>query len=307
MNSTRRDFLMKAAVVAASPLMLSTRREQNQSLPISCSSYDWTTFYKRQGTTWWQDPDASALDFVQSGIKAIEPNITTVADAKQMIEVLRRNTIQMPSVYVNSVLHDASEAEKSIALVLSVAEETRKYGTKIVVTNPSPIEWGGKQLKSDAQLVEQARNVERLGSALKKLGMTLAYHTHDMELLAGAREFHHVMQNTSPEYVSFCFDVHWIYRGSQNSQVAVFDVLKLYGSRVIELHIRQSVQGIWSETFGEGDIDYGRFARALKDMKLHPHLVIEQCVEANTPHTMDAVQAHRIDLEEVMNTFQRIF
>ncbi|MDH4090902.1 MAG: sugar phosphate isomerase/epimerase [Cyclobacteriaceae bacterium] len=306
MKSTRRDFLNGFAAFALSPFLLSLRSEQKQSFPISCSTYDWITFYKRQGRTWWQDPEASAQDFLRSGMKAIEPNIGTSAEARQMIDVLGRNDIKMPSVYVNSMLHDASEAEKSMQVVLSIAEETKKYGTKIVVTNPSPIEWGGKGLKSDAQLIEQARNVDRLGSALKKLGITLAYHTHDMELLAGAREFHHVMQNTSPENVSFCFDVHWIYRGSQNSQVAVFDVLKLYGNRVIELHIRQSVNGIWTETFGEGDIDYDRFAKELKDMNLHPHLVIEQCVEANTPDTMDAVQAHRIDFEKVKKTFQQI-
>jgi inosose dehydratase len=47
--------------------------------------------------------------------------------------------------------------------------------------------------------------MESLGRELKKMDMILAYHTHDTEMLAGAREFHHMLQNTSAEHVSFCF------------------------------------------------------------------------------------------------------
>lgn len=65
--------------------------------------------------------------------------------------------------------------------------------------------------------------MEKLGIALRER-ITLAYHTHAPEFLAGAEEFHHVMLNTSPENVSFCFDVHWVFRGSVDSNVAVFDV-----------------------------------------------------------------------------------
>jgi inosose dehydratase len=52
-----------------------------------------------------------------------------------------------------------------------------------------------------------------------------------------AREFHHMMAGTDPDKVSLCLDAHWIYRGSGNSSVALFDVLKLYGSRTREIHL----------------------------------------------------------------------
>jgi inosose dehydratase len=84
--------------------------------------------------------------------------------------------------------------------------------------------------------------------------------------------------------------------------VAVFDVLKLYGKRVVELHVRQSVNGIWSETFGEGDINYPRLVRELKGMNVFPHIVIEQCVEEKTPNTMTGLEAHikdRVVFEKV--------
>ena len=108
----------------------------------------------------------------------------------------------------------------------------------------------------------QAAALDRLGGLLREMGMVLAYHNHDAELRNAAREFHHMLLGTDPQNMAFCMDVHWVYRGSGNSQVAVFDVLRLYGSRIRELHLRQSINGVWTETFCDGDIDYLRSAKA---------------------------------------------
>ena len=308
MYSKRRQFLNTLAVISASPLLTSFKKEEKKSFnfPISCNAYNWTTFYGRQNKKWGEDLDKCMADLAQTGITAYEPGLESAEDVRRLAPFLKKYNLTMPSVYVNSVLHKAEEAEKSIATVLLIADEVVKLGTKIVVTNPSPIKWGGPELKNDAELSVQAKSMEKLGIELKKKGLTLAYHTHDVELRAGAREFHHILQNTTPENVSFCFDIHWVYRGSADSQVAVFDVLKMYGSRVVELHIRQSVNGIWSETFGAGDIDYQRFANELKTLKMRPHLVIEQCVEAKTPNTMDGKQAHIKDLAMIKEVFKPI-
>jgi len=302
MNS-RRKFL--ATVGSASVLpFLAASNKKGLALPISCNTYNWLTFYRREGKEWWQDPEACAKEFLQTGLTAIEPSFTSVEQAAQMIAVFRKYNIQLPSIYVNSLLHKAEESSKSIETVLSIAREVKKYNTRIIVTNPSPLKWGGTEAKSDAELLEQSANMERLGEELRKMDLILAYHTHDTEMLAGAREFHHMLQNTSASNVSFCFDVHWMYRGSQNSTVAVFNTLKMYGNRVVELHLRQSVNGIWSETFREGDIDYVKFAADLEKQKVRPHLVIEQCVEDKSPNTMNAVEAHKIDLAEVRKIFK---
>ncbi len=102
-----------------------------------------------------------------------------------------------------------------------------------------------------------------------------------------------MMVGTDPSYVKLCLDAHWIYRGAGNSSVALFDVLRLYGRRITELHLRQSVDNIWTETFSEGDIDYPRLAKHLLNIGIHPHIVLEQAVEKGTPKTMDTVEAFR--------------
>jgi inosose dehydratase len=302
--TNRRQFLNSVAgFTALTALTAQTPKSKGFKFPISCNAYNWATFYKRQKKTWGENLDACIAEFAKTGIKAYEPGLNNAKETTDLIAVLKKYNIAMPSIYVNSVMHKADEVEKSIQNVLEIAEEAKKYGTKIVVTNPSPIKWNSEELKTDEQLQIQAAAMERLGAALKQKSMILAYHTHAPELLAGAREFHHVMLNTSPQHVSFCFDVHWVFRGSSNSKVAVFDVLKLYAKRIVELHVRQSVDGIWSETFGEGDIDYPRLVRELKAMKVYPHIVIEQCIEDKTPNTMSGVEAHIKDLAIFEKTF----
>jgi inosose dehydratase len=305
MKTTRRDFLKTTAAVSALPFF--TPEWSGPAVapfPIASNSYNWFTFYRRSGKVWGQDWDACMAAYSQTGLQAYEGSFTSVEELNKLAPYLKKYAIQVPSLYVNSILHTTEDSEKSIQTVLAIAAAAKTLGTKIIVTNPSPIRWGGEELKSDEQLRNQASNLEKMGSALRKTGMSLAYHIHDNELKAGAREFHHMMLNTSPERLAFCFDIHWVYRGTQNSEVAVFDVLKLYGKRVIELHIRQSVNGIWSETFGEGDIDYKRLVSEMKKIGIKPHLVIEQCIEEKSPNTLTAEEAHIKDLAAVKEVFK---
>jgi inosose dehydratase len=135
------------------------------------------------------------------------------------------------------------------------------------------------------------------------MDMILAYHNHDIELRNAAREFHHMMVGTDPKYVTLCLDAHWVYRGAGNSAVALFDILKLYGKRVTELHLRQSKENIWTETLSDGDIDYRRVALYLQQFDVKPHIVVEQAVENGTPKTMSTVVAFRKSGEYARQVF----
>lgn len=306
MSQNRRQFLNTLAVSAGAAVLSETARAEPGAPPylLSCNQYSWITFYARDGKDWGKDPDASLAEFASTGLKAYEPAFNTADEVPKLLPVLKKYRLAMPSVYVNTSLHEAAEATKSIESVLSIAEALKPADTKIIVTNPNPIQWGSDKNKSDEQLTEQAKNLDKLGSELKKRSMTLAYHTHDVELRAAAREFHHMLLATDPKNVSLCLDVHWVYRGSGNSQVALFDIVKLYGKRIAELHLRQSKGGIWQETFTEGDIDYPRLAQMLDGHGVKPHLVLEQCLEKTSPKTMDGVQAHKEDLVYVKKVFK---
>lgn len=274
------------------------KKEQNKldkQMPLSTNSYPWGTFYKREGRDYEAELSKAIGEIKQSGADCLEPNLRSLDYVDTLSDELERQGLGMISVYVNSELHDPEKSKASIDWVRAIVRRAKKrMGTRIVVTNPSPIEWGGAQNKNDDQLEVQREALENLGRAIASEGMTLAYHSHDPEFREGAREFHHMLAATNPKYVKLCLDAHWVFRGAGDSNVALHDIVRLYGDRIVELHIRQSEGGIWTETFGDGDIDYGRLTRELVDLGVNPLVTMEQAVESGTAHTMDGLAAHKI-------------
>jgi inosose dehydratase len=277
--------------------------EKTGMLHLASNQYPWGVFYARENRSFEQSLDAGLGEVAASGINGFEPLITGPDHVEQLAPLLRKHTLEMRSLYVNSTLHLADQAAQSIEHILAIARKAKSVGTRIIVTNPNPIRWGGAEAKDDGMLRTQAAALNELGGKLAAMGLTLAYHNHDAELRHAAREFHHMMLGTEPKPVTLCLDAHWIYRGSGNSAVALFDIVKLYGSRVSELHLRQSVSNVWSEVFGNGDIDYPSLARHLLTLGVKPHLVMEQAVEQGTPKTMNAVEAHRKGCEYARRVF----
>jgi inosose dehydratase len=298
-DGNRRQFLQTTLTTAGTTLLGAAMAHAKQTggdskLHLACNQYPWLTFYRRQGRDFLGDLNASISAIATTGVDGYEPLAESPAELDRLATLLRQHRLQMRSLYVNSVLHEPSEAEQSIASVVKIAQRAKQLlDTRIIVTNPSPISWGDGPGKSDDQLRLQAKLLNQLGQQLSAMGLVLAYHNHDAELRHAAREFHHMMIGTDPASVTLCLDAHWIFRGSGNSSVALFDVLRLYGSRVTELHLRQSRDGVWTETFCDGDIDYRAVAAYLVDSGVKPHLVLEQAVEQGTPNTMDAVAGHR--------------
>jgi len=306
MDQNRRRFIRALALSGTAVYLpiTSSWSFSDKKPVIACQHYTWFSFLKREGVSWEEDLDKSFALFLKSGLAVYEPSFKDADQVAPLQKAAGRKGIGVKSMYVNSTLHEEKEVEKSISNILLIAREAMDLGVEIVVTNPSPIQWGNPVDKDDKQLAIQARALDTLGSDLGKLGMKLAYHNHDMEMRQSAREFHHMMLNTDPENVHLCLDAHWIYRGAGNSQAALFDIVKLYANRIVEVHIRQSNNGIWSEVFGRGDIDYPRLASELLNHHLKPHLVLEQGAEKGTPETMGAVEAIMKSLQNATDVFK---
>lgn len=294
--------MVQAAIGACS--VSSLKCFAQQGLHIATNIYPWLKFYEREGKDFNADLDAGLGQIASAGLNGFESIINGPGDIDMLKPLLKKHGLEMRSLYVNSTLHESAKADASIDLIIAIAGKAKQVGTKIIVTNPSPIRWGGPENKDDSQLIVQANAMNKLGKALNERGLVLSYHNHDMEMRNSAREFHHMMVGTDPKVVTLCLDAHWIYRGSGNSAVAMYDILKLYGKRITELHLRQSVDGIWAETFsGKGDIDYSRIAAYLKRLNIRPHITIEQAVEAKSPKTMNATEAHRISAVNARKVF----
>lgn len=303
MPTNRRQFLGRVA--ALTPLTSVLARTQAPApLHLSCNEYTWSVYFGRDNRRFGEHLDTDLAEVAASGLDGFEPSGASVEQITRMGRNLDDRKLEMRSLYVNSELHDPVRAEESIRAVLRIAGAAKALGTRIVVTNPSPLRWGGPENKSDQQLEVQARNLNTLGRELAALGLKLAYHNHDIEIRAAAREFHHMMLGTDPDHVHLCLDAHWVYRGAGNSAVALFDIVRLYAARIVELHVRQSQDGVWTEIFSpRGDVDYPRLVADLVDRNVRPLVVLEQAIESGSPKTLNALEAHRRSVAEARKVF----
>ncbi len=301
----RREFLadtgLAAAAVLCSGIAAQAAAEPADRLHVSINQWSVGSVRRRDKQNAKIAFDDELAGLAAADIDGLEPGLGSADQVDALAAQLAKHGLQLRSIYTGSAVDDPANVDKELDRIIALAKRAKEAGTKIVVTNPRPLP--NRQGKSDEQLRTQAAALNKLGHALAELGVTLAYHNHDVELQYAAREFHHMMVGTDPAALSLCLDAHWVYRGAGHSQVALFDVLKLYGSRVAELHLRQSTGNVWSEAFGDGDIDYRALAGKLLEANVRPLLVLEQGPEGETPQTLEVAAVHRRSAQYVREVF----
>lgn len=254
---------------------------------IGLGVYPLRQHYEAAGSTLDANLDEAFGWVAGAGLMCVETFAESPGQIKSHGEAMRKAGLTGPSVYVNSRLHEDDWKVKADAVVeLAKVAKAELPGCVAVTTNPEPIRWGSSEDKSDEQLRTQAGALRYLHDTLARLGIGLYYHTHDPEMRQGAREFHHCMLSTADKPMRWCLDTHWIYRGCGNSNVAVEDAVKLYGRRIAAMHLRQSKGGVWTETFGDGDVDARSWLSIAKLGGFTGPIYLEQAVEAGTPTTL---------------------
>jgi inosose dehydratase len=63
------------------------------------------------------------------------------------------------------------------------------------------------------------------------------------------------------------------------------------------------MRGVWSESFGEGDLDYSKLANYLCESNLHPYLVVELAYQAKTPYRRSLTENLRMGREYAERVF----
>ena len=312
MEQNRRNFLKNAAVLTGSALLFT---DNSHSMPQSVNNavrvsrpvevfinqYTVSTFYAREGINLMENLNSCFAELEKAGFAGFEASIAKTEEVDVYVNALKKHNLQLRSVYTGGNLHEEAVSGDEIKRVIAIAESAKPAGTKIIVLNPIP-----KSGKSDDELDRQNRNFDILGAELRKMGMVFALHYHTTELEHAAREFHSFMSDTNPKNVSLCYDVHWSYRASNNSAVSAYSHAKLYAGRIAELHLRQSKDGIWTETFEKkADLDYGKTLAILRQSKGfgNCHIVLEQAPEKGTPKTLKPLEIFKQSAEAIQQMF----
>jgi inosose dehydratase len=129
-----------------------------------------------------------------------------------------------------------------------------------------------------------------MGSELAKRSFEFWTHAHAPQMADHAREWRYNLHHTDPKYVWVCLDIDWVYQGGQDPMA----LLREAGHRVASLHLRNSHDKVWLESFTNGDIDYSQIASYLRQINLKPLLVVELAYMKQTVVTRPLVEDLRL-------------
>ena len=114
-----------------------------------------------------------------------------------------------------------------------------------------------------------------------------------------AREWRYFFHHTAAGNVGICLDTHWVYRGGEN----VMEILKEAGTRIGDVHLRNSSGGTWLEELADGDVDYKAVAAGLKRLRYTGWLTVELAWDPQTQQTRPLAE----DLKRSREYAERIF
>jgi inosose dehydratase len=266
---------------------------------LSVEIYIWTQHLASEKKTLAQGVEEVLASFHRAGYRRVELNQDFFKPElrERTLALLAKYNLAPETIYAGTTMHETAAAEKSVKEVLELARLLQPHGTRIIVTNPSPKP--GQAPKTGEELDTQAKYVDQLGAELHQRGIKLALHHHTPELVEHAREWRHLLQHTNPRRVYCCVDVHWAYRGGQE----VMSFIRETGDRLLELHLRNSHQGVWAEDFGPGDIDYQEVADYLRKISFNGYLVVELAYEKNTQITRSLDEDLRLSRQYTEKVF----
>lgn len=260
----RRELLLSAAA----PLLAA------KGLAVA-QAYVWTQELKKRSQSLEQGLPEIFAATKRAGFDQVElmSEFFTPALRDRTVAELSKNGMTAPIVYFGGNLLDSEKAEKTFSTAMDLAAAVRPAGTVALNHNPDPKPQ--KALKTEAELKLQSEWLNRIGKDLAARKMGFFVHHHDAEMAEGAREWEYILKTTDPTTVSLCVDAHWAHRGGQDC----LRLLQQAGSRTRSIHLRNSINKIWSEDFSSGDVDYRPVVAWLKKTGLKPYLVVELAQE----------------------------
>lgn len=273
----RRDFL---AVMAAAP-------KSAYRPTLAGQAYVWTQYLAKERRSLAEGLDEIFSGFARAGYRQIEltSNFFATDLAQRTQDLLEKHGMKLPIVYNGGPMHEASAARKTIDTTLALADQMKPLGVQAIIVNPDPKP--KRERKTDTELEQQAATVRELAKELNRRGFRLLLHQHAPEMAEGAREWRHLLRHTTAAELGVCLDVHWVLRGGQD----VMTLLRECGARIADVHLRNSVQSVWTEELADGDVDYRAVANYLREIGYRGYLTVELAWEANTKLTRPLVES----------------
>lgn len=276
----RRRFLVLAATTPA--------LAQHQARPsLQAGTYVFTQHYSRLKQRAQDRIDDICATLIRAGYPDVElmSLFLTPEFQARTYTALARHGLACTAIYNGGVMHTPDGARETIAATVELAQRVRSHiPIRGVTVNPNPV--SGRP-KSAEELKVQADALNTLGWSLERAGLFLYLHNHAPELADDAREWRFTLANTESRYLRVCLDTHWVFRAGLD----VMTLLREAGPRLASVHLRNSVDKIWSEDLSDGDVDHRAIAAYLNSIHYAGLLSVELAYDKETRLTRSLEQS----------------
>ncbi|MGQ9732942.1 MAG: sugar phosphate isomerase/epimerase family protein [Candidatus Zipacnadales bacterium] len=294
----RRRFVETLVALRALSVTAAKAQAEGQKMARDGVQLYWfSQLVAKEGKSFDKTLPQTLATVAEAGFANIETSLSYCATdeaAAAFVDKLKTAGVGLSALYSGGALHDEG-ATQTVRAILDQAARAKQIGCPGINCNPDPI---GRE-KTNAELANQAAALNDIGAGLTELDLWFGIHTHAPEMSHNAREFRHNLERTDPQYVGLCADFHWMYRGGGDP----YALTEQYAERIVSTHLRNSIEAVWAEAFGEGDLDYVRLAGILDRARYEGPLVVEIAWEARTPHTRSPLENLRLSRQYLREVF----
>ena len=127
-----------------------------------------------------------------------------------------------------------------------------------------------KRKKMPEEFDVQAETLKKIQTIGKQYNVIPNLHNHTYEVADGLFDLQNTLQRV-PD-IALGPDLDWLFQ----AKVDVPTFLKTYADKIVYMHLRDHLwTGVWSESLGEGIMDFGAIARQLKQIGFAGDITVE--------------------------------
>jgi sugar phosphate isomerase/epimerase len=200
------------------------------------------------------------------GVEMMEIHFRHDDIVSRLKELIQKYSLPVTGTSYNGNMWKKSEGQKILEDVELVTQRLNAVGgTMLGITVGD-----AKHIKTEEELDTQGELLKKIISVCAKNKIEPNLHNHTFEVNNNMHDFKGIISRV-PE-LKLGPDLNWLVRGG----VDPVWFIKTYGHKMVYMHIRdQDAKGLWTETVGEGVMDFTAIAKALKEINYKGKAAIE--------------------------------
>ena len=156
---------------------------------------------------------------------------------------------------------------------------------------------GAPEPKTPGQFDVQAETLKEVMAICEANDVVVNLHNHTYEVENGEHDLRGTLERV-PD-VKLGPDLNWCLRGGADP----VDFIRRYRDQIVFLHLRdEHADGRWSESLGEGDMDYAAIGEALREVGFSGDAAVELAHESDFELTRPLGESLRMSREYVRET-----